>query len=54
MQLKILENQEPGYHEITWAGVDQNDHPLPSGIYFYEISIKDDLGHSFLDSKNTI
>lgn len=34
-------NQEPGTHEITWAGKDEYGRDLPSGIYLYRIEAGD-------------
>jgi hypothetical protein len=27
-----------GYHEIYWSGLDETQKPVPSGVYFYELS----------------
>ncbi|MCK4385685.1 MAG: M6 family metalloprotease domain-containing protein [candidate division Zixibacteria bacterium] len=30
--------KERGKHDVTWNGTDQEERPLPSGIYFYQIT----------------
>ena len=27
----------PGYHTITWHGTDQNNNPVSSGVYYYQM-----------------
>lgn len=35
----LTEREFPaGYHEIHWTGLDETQKPVPSGVYFYELS----------------
>ena len=37
----VNEEQEAGYHTIVWDGKNQDDKPLPSGVYLYRIKSDD-------------
>jgi hypothetical protein len=33
----LNEHKSPGYHTVTWGGLDSAGQPLPSGIYLYRV-----------------
>jgi FlgD Ig-like domain len=35
----IDKHQESGHYNISWNGIEENDNPVPSGIYFYQLSL---------------
>jgi immune inhibitor A len=37
----VDQHEQKGNHFVTWNGTDQEGRPLPSGIYFYQISTSD-------------
>jgi photosystem II stability/assembly factor-like uncharacterized protein len=46
VRVLIDEPQGPGYYTMTWDGTDTSDRPVASGIYFYRLSIRDDLSQN--------
>ncbi len=42
-KVKTLANNnfDAGTHQVVWNGKDNNNHPVASGIYFYQLSIDD-------------
>ncbi|MFQ5674498.1 MAG: right-handed parallel beta-helix repeat-containing protein [bacterium] len=37
IQVLFNERKSPGFHQLTWNGVDKLGKPSPSGVYFYEL-----------------
>ena len=37
----INEIQNAGYHQIHWSGLDENNRQVTSGVYFYEMDVKE-------------
>ncbi len=34
----VDEEQDPGFHQVQWDGVDRNGNRLPGGVYFYQLT----------------
>ncbi|MDQ7798712.1 MAG: FlgD immunoglobulin-like domain containing protein [Candidatus Edwardsbacteria bacterium] len=52
-QIKTLvdDNLNPGYHNITWNGSDQNGRAVANGIYFYRMEATGANGQKFAQTK---
>jgi uncharacterized secreted protein with C-terminal beta-propeller domain len=46
----VNEEQNAGYHQIEWNGLDNSDQRVPSGIYFYRLQV----GESYETRKMTL
>jgi hypothetical protein len=33
----VNEHQQPGFHRVTWHGLNQSGVAAPSGVYFYKV-----------------
>ncbi|MCK4505055.1 MAG: T9SS type A sorting domain-containing protein [Candidatus Aegiribacteria sp.] len=42
----VNENKPSGYHSVLWNGTDENNQPVPSGVYFYQLTAGSDLSET--------
>ncbi len=42
----VNENKPAGYHSVLWNGTDENNQPVPSGVYFYQLTTGSDLSET--------
>lgn len=43
VRILVDQRQEPGPHQVVWAGDNKDGRVIPSGVYFYQIEIGDDF-----------
>ena len=39
-------NKSAGYHSVLWNGTDENNQPVPSGVYFYQLTTGSDFSET--------
>ncbi len=42
----VNENEPAGYHSVFWNGTDENNQPVPSGVYFYQLTTESGLSET--------
>ncbi|MCD4846970.1 MAG: T9SS type A sorting domain-containing protein [Candidatus Aegiribacteria sp.] len=42
----VNENKPAGYHSVLWNGTDENSQPVPSGVYFYQLTTGSDISET--------